>query len=135
MTVIDSRVIGILAKRASSVTVLQAQNICTDLSEQGLLEGLKFNDVPLVESAFKDFSPVDDYNNDPSPEEVEKLCDEARREGTRADDIARQQGRPRAVDGFTHEEAMEEIKRLRKYEDYVIESGFVLGFNQWLVTK
>lgn len=46
MTVLDSRVISILAKRAPNVTVVQAQNICTDLYEVGALEGFKFNDAP-----------------------------------------------------------------------------------------
>lgn len=73
--------------------------------------------------------------DEPSKEDVERLCDEARREGTKTDDVARGLGRPRAVEGFTHEEAMIEIKRLREYENYVIESGFVLGFKQWLTNK
>lgn len=123
MTVLDSRVISILAKRAPNVTVIQAQNICTDMAEAGVLEGFKFTDVPPVDNSFvRGYESLEiNYDDDPSPEEVEELSNEARKI---------------SIPLTANEEIRQlraEVRRLKKYEEYVQESGYELGFRQWAV--
>lgn len=122
MTVIDSRVISILARRAPQVTVVQAQNICTDMAETGMIQGgfllpvdnsfnpgVEDSNLYLLQNKFIEetsTSPEDE----PDKEEVERLCDEARK--------------TTPVDN-------EELRLLRKAREYIDKCGYTLGFLQW----